>query len=211
MRRIAAFVVVVAGLFGACSAVIAQEAARPGAGVSGKWLVTADFNGTPLFFRMELKEEAGKLTGEFGGDKLTGTLDDKAIHFVAKDDQGGTEECTATLKDGAISGTFIFTDADDRQHPETHTFTATLAPLRKPGAPQRHDFTPTSFYRQFSQANKPVLTVGETDAFMRAGGVIRFYLDDGRVRFEINPDAAARAGVKVSSKLLNLARIYKQQ
>lgn len=163
MRRIAAFVVFVAGLFGACSAVIAQEAARPGAGVSGKWLVTADFNGTPLFFRMELKEEAGKLTGEFGGDKLTGTLDDKAIHFVAKDDQGGTEECTATLKDGALSGTFIFTDADDREHPETHTFTATLAPLRKPGAPQRHDFTPTSFYRQFSQANKPVLTVSPGD------------------------------------------------
>ena len=163
MHRIAAAVVFVVGLLGASSAVIAQEAARPGAGVSGKWLVTADFNGTPLFFRMELKEEAGNLTGEFGGDKLTGTLEDKAIHFVAKDDQGGTEECTASLKDGALSGTLIFTDADDREHPETHMFTATLAPQRKPGPPKRHEFTPTTFYRQFSQANKPVLTVSPGD------------------------------------------------
>jgi len=56
---------------------------------------------------------------------------------------------------------------------------------------------------------KAVLTVGETDAFPKAGGEARFYLDDGKVRFEINPDAAAKAGLKVSAKLLSLARIYK--
>lgn len=58
-------------------------------------------------------------------------------------------------------------------------------------------------------ARDPVLTVGESDAFLRGGGVIRFYLEDGRVRFEIDPDAADRAGLKISSKLLSLARIYK--
>jgi hypothetical protein len=56
---------------------------------------------------------------------------------------------------------------------------------------------------------KPVLTVGETDAFPRSGGCIRFYLEDGKVRFEINPDAAAKAALKISSKLLSLARIFK--
>ena len=123
------------------------QEARSGGSVSGNWLVTADFYGTPLFFRMEFKEEGGKLTGKFDGDKLEGTVTGNAIHFVAKDDEGGTEECTATLKDGTISGTVVFTGADNPTHPETHTFTANRAPERKAGAPQRHEFTPTVCYR----------------------------------------------------------------
>jgi amidase len=154
----------VAGMLLVCGAQVseAQEAPRS-SGVSGNWLVTADFSGTPLFFRMELKEEAGKISGKFGGDKLDGTANASAIHFVAKDEQGGTEECTATLKDGALSGTLIFTDGDDPTRPETHTFAAALVPQRKAGPPKRHEFTPTTFYRQFSQANKPVLTVSPGD------------------------------------------------
>jgi acetamidase/formamidase len=38
-----------------------------------------------------------------------------------------------------------------------------LVPQRRPGPPQRHEFTPTTFYRQFSAANKPVLTVSPGD------------------------------------------------
>jgi len=68
---------------------------------------------TPLFYEMHLKEEAGKLTGDFRGDKLEGTVNGNAIHFVAKDEQGGKEECTATVRDGNMSGTFVFTDAGD--------------------------------------------------------------------------------------------------
>lgn len=164
MRRILALWAMGAGVFfvAAQQTMAGQEAARAG-GVSGNWLVTADFNGTPLFFRMELQEQAGKLTGKFGGDKLEGTLSANAIHFVAKDEQGGTEECTATLKDGAISGAMIFTDSDDPTHKETHAFTAAPVPQRRAGASQRHEFTPTTFYRQFSQANKPVLTVAPGD------------------------------------------------
>lgn len=59
-------------------------------------------------------------------------------------------------------------------------------------------------------AQSPVLTVGETDAFEQAGGAIRFYIEDGKVRFAIDPDATQRAGLKVSSKLLSLARIHKR-
>lgn len=148
---------------------VAQDASRPsnagaaGASVSGRWIVNADVFGTPIFYQMHLKEEAGKLTGDFGGDKLEGTVTSNAIHFVAKDEQGGTEECTATLKDGALSGTFVFTDAGDPTRPEKHSFTATLAPERKAGPAKRHEFTPTVFYRQFSAANKPVLTVSPGD------------------------------------------------
>jgi hypothetical protein len=52
-----------------------------------------------------------------------------------------------------------------------------------------------------------VLLVGEADGFAEAGGAIQFALEDNHVRFLINPDAAARAGLRVSSKLLSLARV----
>jgi hypothetical protein len=52
----------------------------------------------------------------------------------------------------------------------------------------------------------PVLTVGETDDFVKQGGVIRFCLEGNKVRFEINLDAAQRAGLKISSRLLLLAK-----
>lgn len=52
-----------------------------------------------------------------------------------------------------------------------------------------------------------VLTVGEVGGFSRAGGIIGFYLDQQKVRFEINVRAAERAGLSISSLLLSLARI----
>ena len=64
-------------------------------GISGRWSVTSDFNGTPIHFRLELNQQGDKLTGELSGDKLEGTLQAGAIHFVAKDERGGTAECQA--------------------------------------------------------------------------------------------------------------------
>jgi hypothetical protein len=58
-----------------------------------------------------------------------------------------------------------------------------------------------------SLRGRNVLLVGETEGFASAGGVIQFVLDENRVRFAINPDAANRAGLKISSKLLALATI----
>ena len=52
----------------------------------------------------------------------------------------------------------------------------------------------------------PVLTVGETEEFLMQGGMIRFVMDNGRIRFEINQDAATRAQLRISSRLLQLAR-----
>jgi hypothetical protein len=52
-----------------------------------------------------------------------------------------------------------------------------------------------------------VVTVADLDGFARAGGVIQFVLEDGRVRFWINRGAAARSGVQLSSRLLALAHI----
>ncbi len=52
-----------------------------------------------------------------------------------------------------------------------------------------------------------VLTVGESDGFARQGGIFNFYHEGKKIRFEINPAAADRAGIRISSRLLRLARI----
>lgn len=54
-----------------------------------------------------------------------------------------------------------------------------------------------------------VLTVGESDDFLDAGGVIRLLIEDKKVRFEVNMDAAERAHLTISSQLLKLARTIK--
>jgi YfiR/HmsC-like len=52
-----------------------------------------------------------------------------------------------------------------------------------------------------------VLVVGESDGFAAEGGAIEFILQQDHVRFRINPEAATRAGLMISSKLLALATI----
>jgi len=54
--------------------------------------------------------------------------------------------------------------------------------------------------------SRSVVVVGETPGFTRKGGVINFVIDGGRVRFEINGNAAKASGVVISSKLLGLAK-----
>lgn len=53
---------------------------------------------------------------------------------------------------------------------------------------------------------RPVLTVGDTAGFARAGVLINFYLERGSVHFEINRAAARRSGLSFSARLLELGR-----
>lgn len=52
-----------------------------------------------------------------------------------------------------------------------------------------------------------MLTVGESPGFLKSGGIVNFYLDDNRVHFEIRPEVAHAAGLRVSSQLLKLGRV----
>jgi hypothetical protein len=54
-----------------------------------------------------------------------------------------------------------------------------------------------------------VLIVGETQDLASHGAVINFRIEDNRVRFDINVDAAKRSRLTISSQLLNLARIVR--
>jgi hypothetical protein len=55
-------------------------------------------------------------------------------------------------------------------------------------------------------AARPVLTVGESAAFASAGGMIRFVLENRRVRFDANGASARAAGLTLSARLLQVAR-----
>ena len=55
----------------------------------------------------------------------------------------------------------------------------------------------------------PVLTVSDGKDFAVAGGIIELYVEAGRMRFAINLDAADRSGLRLSSRLLGLAKVIR--
>ena len=51
-----------------------------------------------------------------------------------------------------------------------------------------------------------VLTISEIERFAQSGGTIALTLNQGKIRFEINQEAASRAQLKIDSQFLLLAR-----
>ncbi|HEU4903685.1 MAG TPA: YfiR family protein [Flavisolibacter sp.] len=52
-----------------------------------------------------------------------------------------------------------------------------------------------------------ILTVSDADNFARKGGMIRFSVENNRIRLQINARAAKEASLSISSKLLRLANV----
>jgi hypothetical protein len=55
-----------------------------------------------------------------------------------------------------------------------------------------------------------VLTVGEGRGSGGGTGIINFYVEEGRLRFQVNVTAADRAGLKISSRLLGVATVIRK-
>lgn len=53
----------------------------------------------------------------------------------------------------------------------------------------------------------PILTIGEAEGFAQKGGIINFFSEENKIRFEINHAAARARRLQISSKLLRLAKI----
>jgi len=56
----------------------------------------------------------------------------------------------------------------------------------------------------------PILTIGQMPDFARRGGIVNFIIEDDKVRFEVNVEAAKQADISISSRLLTLAKIVPQ-
>jgi hypothetical protein len=54
-----------------------------------------------------------------------------------------------------------------------------------------------------------VATVGECDHFAGLGGIFGFFVKENKVRFEVNVDAAKRAGLKISAKLIQVGTVVR--
>ncbi len=72
-------------------------------------------------------------------------------------------------------------------------------------------FVSRSERKRYKQAldvvrGRTVLTVGETPEFLGAGGILSFSSQQGAVQFDVNLEAANKAHLKISSRLLALAR-----
>ena len=55
-----------------------------------------------------------------------------------------------------------------------------------------------------------VLTVGEPARFAEDGGVMGLRLEENMIRFEVNVDAAERAHLSISSKILKLGKVVRE-
>lgn len=53
----------------------------------------------------------------------------------------------------------------------------------------------------------PVLTVGESEAFIRSGGIASLFPEKESMRIAVNTTAARRSNVQLSSRMLSLARV----
>jgi len=76
--------------------------------------------------------------------------------------EGSVDEFSGTLSGDRLSGTSIHTEKDD-PNPLKSTWSARRIPLRGSRSAQRHEFTPTTFHRQFSASIPPVLTIWPGD------------------------------------------------
>jgi len=62
-----------------------------------------------------------------------------------------------------------------------------------------------------SLKDAPVLTIGESEQFAEADGILNFVRDGDKLRFEANLDAAQQAGLRISAQFLKLAKAVRKE
>jgi hypothetical protein len=59
--------------------------------------------------------------------------------------------------------------------------------------------------------NTPLLTVSDTSRFAADGGMAELYLEDGKMRFMVNLESVQRSRLRLSSRVLSLAKVVGDQ
>jgi len=115
------------------------------------------------------------------GDDPFGKLLDQTVAGKRVSDHPVAVRRIASL-DGSDGCRVLFISASERER-----LSRLLPPLRHP----------------------PVLTVGDVEGFAESGGMVNLKLEARRVRLQINPGVAKRAGLKIDAELLSLAEVVK--
>lgn len=134
-------------------------AAHAQAPATTTYSITLDYFGGHVYWRLDLTDTAGTLTGSLDGDIVNGHRTADHITFHAYDKNGGTEDLDGTLTGGRLTGTIVWLqDGDPPSKATRHSFTADAIPTRAPDPRPAHiEFTPTKFERQFGSDTPPVL------------------------------------------------------
>lgn len=103
----------------------------------------------------------------------------------------------ATLRDKTVHGQSV------RTRRVTHV-PSTPEPCDAIYIPQSYASYAPALLRQYE--NSATVTISDSAGFVDAGGVIGFVIVDDRLRFDVNERAAAKKRLKISAKLLELAR-----
>jgi acetamidase/formamidase len=131
---------------------------------SGEWILVSTILEHNLAERLNLKVEEDQLSGYlYRSEKLPlqGTLNGRDIRFSLKEANGTKSEYTGRLDGQTMEGNFsiIETSGNDT----TGRWSASRVPRRPSPSPQRYEFVPTEFQREFSSAVKPVLRIWPGD------------------------------------------------
>jgi amidase len=129
--------------------------------VAGDWLLTEDVYGSPLHQRLTLRVDGTALSGTLGPRPLDGTWRGNGIRFTLKSEDA-TDEFDGTMSADGIAGTLVHTEKGE-QVPLKRSWSAQRVSAKRGGPPQRHEFVPSIFYRQFSASNPPVLRISPGD------------------------------------------------
>jgi acetamidase/formamidase len=129
--------------------------------VAGDWLLTQDLYGNPLHQRLTLNVDGTVLSGTLGRRPLEGTVSGNAIRFTLGNEDA-IDEFDGTLSADGMAGTLVRTEKDQPNR-FTTSWSARRVPAKRAGLPRRHEFVPTTFYRQFSASNPPVLRIWPGD------------------------------------------------
>lgn len=127
----------------------------------GEWLLTEDVYGTSLHQKLTLHVEGTTLSGTLGRRTISGSVTGSTIRFTIRDGDA-VEEFTGAMSSDGLTGTLVSTDPADPDTMKT-SWSARRIPARRAGPPQRHEFVPTTFHRQFSAATPPVLRIWPGD------------------------------------------------
>ena len=114
---------------------------------------------------------------------------------VVSADTGVAESLTAAVQGKSVGG-----------HPLAVRHFATPGEARACHVLYVEGVPPADVDRLIERFRKsPVLTVGSASGFAAAGGVIRLFTEDNKMRFEVNLRAMESARLKISSQLLKMS------
>jgi acetamidase/formamidase len=121
------------------------------ADITGPWELSITGGQASFGQHIDIAQKDGKYSFSFQGDDAAVALDGQTVRITVVEDGKQIGDLSGRLTDQGMSG-------DGKIEGLAMTWSA-RRPAQPPAAPQRHEFTPTVFYREFSGAKPPALRI----------------------------------------------------